>query len=113
MLTKQNIIANQKKLIEYESCKFRCKNKQDFCDNLSPEQVIGFADLCDSLGLQLVERQVDYYTEELVGRFSPYFRDSCNDFSEDESSCWSYFGECNFDSLPFNFVSIQLELPFK
>lgn len=113
MLTRQNIIVNQKRLRDYEQCRYLCKNKQDFCDNLSPGQVIGFADLCDSLGLELVERQVDYYSEELVGRFSPYFRDSCDDFSEDESSLSSYFGECNFDSLSIRFEPVQLELSLK
>lgn len=113
MLTKQNIIVNQKRLANYEQCRYLCKNKQDFCDNLTPEQVIGFADICDSLGLELIERQVDYYTEGLVGRFSPYFRDSCDDFSEDESSRFSYFSSCDFDSLSFRFEPVQLELPFK
>lgn len=118
MLTSQNIIVNKKRLINYEKAQYVCKNKQDFCDCLSsPEQVAEFASLCDSLGLEICEKQVDYYGVELVGKQSPYYS-VCygDDFpSREEIRAYeSYFDSSfDFDCLSMYFEPIQLELPYE
>lgn len=118
MLTRQNIILNQKRLINYEKAQYLCKNKQDFCDCLSsPEQVAEFASLCDSLGLELSVRKVDYYGVELVGKQSPYYVPPEYDgfLSEEEISAFQrdFDSSFHFDSLSMYFEPVQLELPFK
>lgn len=118
MLTRQNIIVNRKRLANYEKAQYLCKNKQDFCDCLScPEKVIEFASLCDSLGLELSERQVDYYGVELVGQQSPYYVSLEFDGFLSREEIEEY--ESVFDSslcdgsLSFYFEPVQLELPYE
>ena len=118
MLTRQNIIVNLKRLINYEKAQYLCKNKQDFCDCLSsPEQVAEFASLCDSLGLEIAERQVDYYGVEFVGKQSPYYVPPEYDgfLSEDEIGAYQHDFDSSFgfDSLSLYFEPLQLELPFQ
>lgn len=115
MLTKQNIIVNKKRLANYEASKYLCKNKQEFIDSLSCEKVIEFASLCDSLGLELNERQVDYYGVELVGKQSPYYVPpefdgflSSEEIEEYESDFDSSFSD---GCLSLYFEPVQLELP--
>lgn len=117
MLTRQNIIVNRKRLANYEKAQYLCKNKQDFCDCLaSPEKVFEFASLCDSLGLELSDRQVDYYGVELVGKQSPYYVPpeyygflSEEEIRDYESLYNSSFGDC----LSLYFEPVQLELPYE
>lgn len=118
MLTRQNIIVNKKRLANYEKAQYLCKNLQDFCDCLaSPEKVFEFASLCDSLGLELSERQVDYYGVDLVGKHSPYYVPSEYDgfLSDEEVREYQYYFDSSFccDSLSLYFEPIHLELPLK
>lgn len=117
MLTKQNIIVNRKRLIDYGKCRYLCKNKQEFIENLSCDNVIEFAAICDSLGLEIFPRQVDYYGIEVVGRQSPYYFPPEFDgfLSEAEIREYeSYFDSSfNFDCLSMYFEPVQLVLPFK
>lgn len=118
MLTRQNIIVNRKRLANYEKARYLCKNKQDFCDCLSsPEQVAEFASLCDSLGLELAERQVDYFGVELVGKQSPYYVPPEYDgfLSEEEVRDYQHYFDSSFcgDILSMYYEPIQLELPLE
>lgn len=115
MLTRQNIIVNQKRLTNYEACKYLCKNKQEFIESLSPERVVEFASLCDSLGLELSPRQDEYYSIQLVGRQSPYYVSPEYDgfLSEEEIREYESFFDSSFcgDCLSMYFEPVQLELP--
>lgn len=117
MLTRQNIIVNLKRLTNYEACKYLCKNKQEFIESLPPERVIEFSLLCDSLGLEIREKQVDYYGVELVGKQSPYYVPPEYDGFLSEEEIREYLSD--FDSsfcggcLSMYFEPIQLELPYE
>lgn len=117
MLTKQNIIVNRKRLIDYGKCRYLCKNKQEFIENLGCDTIIEFAAICDSLGLEISPRQVDYFGVELVGKQSPYYVPPEYDGFLSEEEIREY--ESDFDSsfcgdfLSMYFEPVQLELPYE
>lgn len=120
MLTRQNIIVNRKRLANYEKAQYLCKNKQDFCDCLaSPVKVTEFALLCDSLGLEISERRVDYYTPEQVGRLSPYFQECGGTDTASfgfplpsSEACYAFIDdEFNLPDFLARIELVQLELP--
>lgn len=111
---------NLKNLVSYEEFikdKYEARNKSDFCAALGPEQVVEFALLCDVLGLELVQKRVDYYTEREVGSLSPYYeRPVYSDFEEDGQAFEVNVSDFDFASFSrhfsVSFDPVQLELPY-
>lgn len=116
MLTKHSVLLNKIRNEKYKRCKFRCNNLEEFEEPFRPSKVVAINELVQCLALEGVERECEYYSYSLVGRYSPYRDkykgDECdlvpfgeNDFMGcDSELLYSYFSDL--------FEPVQLELPY-